>query len=797
MKTVLSTIILLIVHLTAFSQYQLVGSVKDQNGEILPFATVMLLNSANELVKGEVADAGGSFVVVDIDSGEYLISITSVGYEGFQKSLTLTTDHDLQDIILEETSELLEEIVVSASRPAYVKKPDRAIVNVSSLPSAAGGNLLELIEKSPSVQIDRVSGNVSLLGRDGVVIAINGKVNRLEGNDLLQYLASLPSDNIESIELINNPPASFDAEGNGGVVNIIIKNYDGEGLNGRVNSFVGYGERGKYGASFNFNYQKGKTNIYGDGATSQDYTNQNSDIYSSIDFEDGTLTSDQRGERPAFLGNHQLKLGLNQQLLKKTSIDVFGAYSQRQWTLESLTNSTYSGDQLSIARDELRGSETNSTHQYTLSSLLSHVLSEGHEISASYDYLAFQNVNPTNYNLRNFDFNNDEISSDVFRSRKETPYTFHVVRTDYRGNIKNGLAFETGVKATISNVENRTQLLDENGVAIEDGLFTDAMTLDESIYAAYASLNGHLGNEISFNAGVRYEYSELELVSALGNVDRNLSRFFPTVNLSRKIQEETSIALSYRERIDRPGFQSLAPSFFFFNPFTVYTGNIQALPNTSKTIESTFNHQGMALSISYSSGKNPLSFAQPLVDQERSLLLLRADNINSRSQWGLNLSFPIDFTTFWTSTYNFGAYHRIDEVRLQEVMLSESNTFYNVNISQRLQLRKGWSFEVNGAWNSEFYVGTIRQPARTTFNLGLEKEFGNNARLGFSWTDMFDNGSYLGLRNNLENQGLFYDWEYEFEGNIFRLSFSVPLNGKQSKSSRNSNATEILRRAAG
>jgi len=281
-------------------------------------------------------------------------------------------------------------------------------------------------------------------------------------------------------------------------------------------------------------------------------------------------------------------------------------------------------------------------------------------------------------------------------------------------------------------------------------------------------------------------------------VTRSISRPFPSFSVSKSFNETTSLTIGYRERIDRPGFQSLAPAFFFLNPFTVLTGNIQARPNISKTIETTLNYQALSISLSYSQEDNPIiPFAQPIIDQERNLLLLISDNIENREQWGLNLNFPLDFSSFWTSTYSFGAYHRSDDINLRELQITESNFYHTLNTSQRFQWGKEWGAELNAFWDSDFFRGTIRQPARASVSVGLSKTFESGGKLSASWTDIFDTGTFLGMENDLRDQGIFYDWNYEFEGSIFRLAYSLPLGGKQSKSSRESNATDVLKRTGG
>lgn len=793
MRFRLFTYLFLLSSFPAMAQHTLQGSILDENNEPLMFANVMLLSETGELAKGEVADVNGNFELKNINADNYILTISAIGYEDIRQAISVTRDQDMGTIAMTVNGVSLEEVTVTAQKAAFVRQADRTIVNVASLPTAAGGNALELLEKSPSVRVDRVSSELSLLGRNGVVVFINGKQTRLDGNDLMQYLTSIPASNIVSLELINNPPASYDADGTGGVINIVLKSYSADGFNGSANAFAGYGMRAKYGGGFLFNVKAGQWNLYGDAATSQDYTAQNSDILSSIQFDDGLLASDQQSSRPAYLGNYNGKLGLTYDLTSKTFVDAFVSYSRRRWEMDAETRTDYSGDISPIQNDLLQGSETNTSNQYNLSTHIQHQLKNGHTLSADYDYLSFNIVNPTSYQLQNFDETERLVNEEVFETEKETPFDFHVARLDYKGKLAKQIKFETGVKATISRVENNTSLLDDNDVSSSNSFFTDQMDLEEQIYAAYFSIDGQLGKRFAFTAGTRYEYSDLALRTRQGNVDRQISRLFPTLSLTHHFSEVSRLTLAYRERISRPGFQNLAPAFFFLNPYTVLAGNIQASPNINRTTELTLNHQTLFASLSYSKDDAPIvRYAVPSLNQADNLLLLISDNIESRDQIGLNIGFPIAFTDFWTSRYNIGGYWRRDELRFGEEVIVEKNPFVSIDISQNFSLPKDWALEVSGRWNSTSWQGTIYQPQQTFLNFGVQKKF-NNSIIGLSWTDVFNTGSFLGFINELPEQGVVYDWNYDIEGSIVRLSYSYNFGGKV-KRARSSGADDVLER---
>ncbi len=253
-------------HLQA--QNQIAGTIRDIAHKPLPFATVLLLNAADSsLVRGLVASEQGAYVFENVSAGAFLCSFSMLGFEqNFSKTFNLTEKparKDLETVVLEESTAALSEALVVAKRPFLEQKIDRMVVNVANSITKAGGNALEVLQRSPGVRVNALTKTISLLGKEGVVVMINGKISRQPADAIVQMLAGMNADNIDRIELIHTPPANFEAAGNAGIINIVLKSTGDEGLNGGYSAKGGYGNGAKYGAGAYFNYRKGKANWFG------------------------------------------------------------------------------------------------------------------------------------------------------------------------------------------------------------------------------------------------------------------------------------------------------------------------------------------------------------------------------------------------------------------------------------------------------------------------------------------------------------------------------------------------------
>ncbi len=780
------------------AQFQIKGNLIDDAHRPLAFATVLLFPEASDqLLKGAVSDDQGHFSLGPLPSASYRLQISMVGYRDLeQQVLLLEADLTLSEILLPSDVAVLEEVAVIAKKPIFERRADRTVINVKNSASSAGGNALEILERAPGVNVDRLNNNLSLMGKNGVIVAINGKRTRLTTDALVQMLAATPEGNIERIELITNPPASYDADGDGGVINIVLIENNEDGFNGNLSLFGGYGERGKFGGSTNFNWKQGRINVFGDFASDNNYTNQNIDLRSVIQYPNQVLDSRQFNRRPPYLGMHNGRLGVDLELTSKASWSTFVGGSLRRWKMEEAQATTdYFVPFAGVDRIILQSSEINTTDHYLISNNFTYRFKEKQRLSLDYDYLDYFINNPTTYQSEAFQ--EGEIVNSSFESAKETPLRFHVGRIDYEAPWNDKINWQVGAKLSLADLANRTRLSYLSPEAYDDPLFTDNISMQENILAGYISAQGQLHPQWNFSAGLRYEYSNSVLDSERdGNlIDRQLGRLFPNASLTYQMSQTNKVTVSYNERINRPGFQTLAPAFYFFDANSILAGNVNTLPSISRSSQIDYSYGTWLLSLSYTDEQNPISWGQPDINYDRNLLILSPRNILQRQLISANLSFPLTFTKFWSSRYNLTGFWRKEKPQIDGEVISISALNGLANFTQTFSFAKTWEAELTGRWNSRINNGLTFWETRLSFGMGLQKQFKNGSKLAFSWYDMFNNGSFFGLQ--ADQNGLFYDWQYELEGNIFRLSYSIPLGNQKlkTKSRRKAGSEDIQQRA--
>ncbi|MDQ3276785.1 MAG: TonB-dependent receptor, partial [Bacteroidota bacterium] len=252
------------------SQSRVGGFVFGTTNQPLAGASVtLLLAKDSSLVKGSLTSPQGRYVLETVTPGAYLIAVSYTGFKQvYTPAFTISKNEDKEvaAVSLVEKADALKEVTLVAKRPLFEQKVDRMVINVANNITAAGSTVLDVLERSPNIVVDRQNNALSINGKDGVVVMINGKINRMPISSLVQMLASMPSDNVERVEVITTPPANFDAEGNAGYVNIVLKRNLQFGTNGSYSLTAGYSRGPITTASGNINYRKGRWNVYGNYA---------------------------------------------------------------------------------------------------------------------------------------------------------------------------------------------------------------------------------------------------------------------------------------------------------------------------------------------------------------------------------------------------------------------------------------------------------------------------------------------------------------------------------------------------
>ncbi|MEM1322522.1 MAG: TonB-dependent receptor [Bacteroidota bacterium] len=794
---ILLSFLLLVSTLTAQQNWS--GQVKGTDGQALEYANVLLYKMPDSsFVRGAVTGKEGYYFFEQLASGAYFLNASLLGYgDYYSPAVELDASGDIQhDVVLREDGLMLEAVDVVAEKPLFEQKIDRTVVNVQNSITSAGATALEVLERSPGVTVDRINGQLGLQGKEGVIVMLNGKRMRMEGQALVQLLQSMPAGQVEKIELITAPPASFDAEGDAGIINIQTLKNEGEGMNANIALNTAYGQRAKYGGSVNFNFRKNKLNLFADLSMNHDYSLHDVDISRINEFEGRITTIGIRTQRPAFTGLYNARLGLDYDLSKKTTVGLLMTGYRRHWDMTSTTDNTVVDNIDGDLSSQLVAAEINDWSHWMVNASVRHRFDEHSELAFDVDYLEYLDDNPVSYLDRQRD-SEQQLREEEFRSLKYTPLEFKVARLDYKRRWRPGFSSEMGIKGTLSGFTNDVSVdrLDKQ-TWVNDPHFTDIYRLDEKIAAAYASFDITLSPRLKAKAGLRYEYYDSDLGSDQEGrlLLQQFGRLFPTAFLTWELNDQQQIQLSYNERITRPAFNDIAPAFFFWGFNTILGGNPTVKPTISRKVSAALRHKSLLLTLQYSDDDNPLVF-QPEVDAEANVLMTRVVNMADRKGAMISLNAPWQLTSWWESRYNLAAYWQHFEPIVEGEVLTRNDRYVTATVSQNFKLPQDFGAELTANWSSRRSWGLAQVPARASFNLGLQKSFSPDVKLSLSWNDLFNLGSFFDINFDEPDLNIVYRMRYEFEGNIARLALTWQLgNGKIKRGAERQTGSEEERR---
>ncbi|MCB0642698.1 MAG: outer membrane beta-barrel protein, partial [Phaeodactylibacter sp.] len=266
---------------------------------------------------------------------------------------------------------------------------------------------------------------------------------------------------------------------------------------------------------------------------------------------------------------------------------------------------------------------------------------------------------------------------------------------------------------------------------------------------------------------------------------------------SHQFSDTRKVTLSFNQRIDRPGFQILAPAFYFLDVNTLLAGNINALPTISTTTTLGLTLGTLNLSVAYTDEDQPLAGFQPITNSENNLVVFQSVNIEDNDLVTASLVFPWEVTDFWTARFNLLANWRRAETLIDAMPVVNKGWAYFLNTTQSFQIGENLGIELTGRYNSKVVVGLSTFLPRISFDLAVRKTFANKSKLSLSWLDLFNQGSYFALLQDDPQRDIYYNWKYELEGNILRLTYSMPFGNShlKTKPQRRAGSEEVQQRA--
>jgi Outer membrane protein beta-barrel family/Carboxypeptidase regulatory-like domain/TonB-dependent Receptor Plug Domain len=702
------------------------GTVKDTQNEPIPGATVRLLKATDStMVKGDITNANGKFQFNNLENGTYVLAITAMSQKPFT-SVALTIDDTRNGIVLPVIVLLpaknieLKEVVVKAKRPLIEQDIDKTIVNVESMISSATSNTLEVLEKTPGVTVGSNS-EISLNGRSGILVLIDGRATYMSGPDLAAYLKSLPGGLLDKIELIDNPSAKYDAAGNA-IINIRLKKNRVGGFTGNVSIGSSQGVYGRNNGSVNLNYNHKKVNVFGNLGLNKE-KNYTDDIFDRRFYD----TKGQQISNVLLLNNTvsnnkslNALLGLDYAATPKTTYGLLinmneGArntridYNSNNYDANRLLDAKGDGNTVLNDNGTNFGSNLNFQHKFNR---------KGRELMADVNYLKYQSNG--NQRVQNFHYwpEGGMVDSNEFLYLVPGNINIYTAKADYVHPLKNKASWEAGVKSSIIDNDNSSNLFNVNGTVqtIDIGK-SNHFKYRENINAAYFNTRKEW-KQVGMQLGLRAETTQAR-GNQLGNeavqgstFTKNYTKVFPSLFINYKLDSlnKNSFNLSFTRRINRPDYRSLNPFVFFRDQYSYTGGNPLLLPQYQNRIELKYQHkQWLQMGLSYNRFTNVIFQTTEAID---TIFVTRPNNVAKGFMLLLNTTVSVSPTKWWNLIYTLRLSHMGLNGMSYTEKLNPKAYVARFEVYNQFRFNKGWSAELSGYYassdlNGQAYTGMM------------------------------------------------------------------------------------------
>ncbi len=783
---------------------ELRGQVKGLQEKPVSGANIQLTKEpGGTLVKVEVSDFEGRFIIQNLTAGSYKVVATHYDFAVYQSAaLQLNKNTDLGIITLAERTTTLKEVAVVGKKPFIEQQFDKTVLNVENSITAAGSTALEVLEKAPGVNIDQ-NDNISMRGKPGVIVMIDGKPVPMSGTELANMLRGLSANAVEKIDLITNPSAKYDAAGNAGIIDIRLKKDKRAGTNGTITSSFGHGKYEKTNQGVQVNHRGKKINLFG----SYNYVHRSEasklDIYREF-FEDQTYIGayDQKNRFGFILNNHSARIGMDYYVSPKTIVGIV-ANGFANDINRTVDNKAGVLDEIRQPASSFLTKATTGTNRYNGSANLNlkHTLdSLGREITADFDYISYQTTDIQDYTTNYYNLQSEPTRSPyLLYGDLDGVLTIQSAKVDYTQpltGIKGKL--DAGLKSSLVKADNDLQFFDRsnNGNVLDPGK-SNHFIYQENINAAYLNASKKW-SKASLQLGLRVEntIADGKQLSDGQEFNRNYTQLFPSAFVGYTVNKMHDLGLSLSRRIDRPTYNQLNPFKYFLDPSTYSTGNPFLRPQLTYSVEFTHTYnQKITTKYSYSrTTDNIISVLSP--DPELDKVVVQTDrNLAKYNYYGVNLSVPASIGNWFNSVTNASFYYGLYRGNLANTDLRNGRPTFNINSNNTFVLSKGWTAELTGEYQAREIYGFLDIKPIWFVAGGVQKQlWQKKANVKLNVTDAFFTSK---VRATTALTGYTERFYQRRDSRVATISFTYQFGKSQVAPSRRSGGAEDEKRRAG
>ncbi|WP_295122877.1 outer membrane beta-barrel family protein [uncultured Chitinophaga sp.] len=714
---------------------QVTGRLVTVAGQGLPDANVLLYKAVDStLVKAAVTDRDGRFSII-APPGRYLLQCGSIGYLTWHSAVFDFTDSkEMGRLLMDERPRQLGGIEIISEQPLFRQQPGGLTVNVQNSVLTKGSSVLEVLERLPGVVVDQHNSGITLNTRPGVMVMINGKLQRMQFAQLLAYLNGLRGDDVEKIELLDTPPAKYDAEGSGGLINIVLKRNKRPGINGNTSISAGYGTGEKASLNAALSYNRQMADLYGSYSYAR---NRSYNRYDVTGFHDIPIMAPhtafifQTTHKP-LQQDHNATLGIDLRPSAKFSTGGSMQFSANRSIGTTASHGDYVLPPDSILTVTTAVQTSSRWRNVALAAYADRQLLHGGQLGFSADYLYYRNRNPSamqNAYLNEYGqpalLANDSFYAPQHRSQVNTRIQIGVLALQYTQPITQHLKIETGIKGTFSGSHSRSGINSLVNGEWRKRAVTSEYHMREGIGAAYATGTIVINPKNNLVIGGRYEYVHGDVTSPGAKqpvLKRRQGLFFPNLSYSYKASETADWQASYSKRISRPSYNDLASYVSYNDPVSVFTGNPQLRPAINHQLRVGFNTRGYAFSINASHISDAIVYSQIGYGPDKTLAYFSPRNLDYQQQLGLQANLPFNPLAWWSMTYNLAANINRLSVPYTEVPVKKTYPFASISFTETFRLPYGFTTELSGRYASKHYYGSIEVRGLSILSLGVKKD---------------------------------------------------------------------------
>ncbi|MBE9602571.1 TonB-dependent receptor [Pedobacter sp. MC2016-24] len=782
--------------------HRVTGRLVDVQNQPVSYAAIYLFFETDSVHKKAVqSDSLGYFHLAATQKGKYHIQVRYIGYQSYKSSFFELNDagsiFSIGNIQLKEDSRALNTVEIAGNKPLIVQGLDKMVINVENSVLSQGSNALELLAKAPGVSVNE-SGAISLKGRSGTTIMINGKLTYLSENQLSNLLKSTTSNDISKIEIMANPSSRYDAAGKGGIINMVMKKSLKTGLNGTLTGNGGVGRAARLGGGGSLNYKNEQFNIFGsynyfyqdlkytNAADRQFFTTQGELAYQSV----------QQSRETAKLRSQNFRAGIDWFLDEKNTLGFLinggiGKYPSVQHTQnlrsDAQHNPIWDARTVNTGKERWEDMLYNLNYQHRFND-------QGHELNFDLDYVS--HFSKMDQHLDTRYIAEPGLTSRANTSRRgDLPSNndIYVGKLDYTLPLGKLGKLEAGWKGSYVRTENNLKYDTlQNEVFVSDQEARNHFIYKEQIQAGYLNLKRNFG-KFSVQAGLRVEYTHTEghQVTTDSLVSRNYTKLFPSLFLGQELNEEHKMQLGYSRRIERPGYWDLNPFRIYDDPFSYSEGNPYLQPALVNAFELGYSYLSKYhLTFSFNRTSDVISNVVG-VSPDGNLSVERAENLATFNNYGMSLTGKVNYNNWWSSTQFLNLFNNDFAVEEQGVKRHFKGATLTFDSQHTFKMGKGWKGELNGLYKSNERSGVFKTKAYYVISTGVQKELmEGRANVSVLVNDIFKSKQYKHYANY---GGMVTRNLYRPDSRSILLSFSYRFGGDANAVKTRSTGSEDLK----